>query len=75
MIEKKFNGNSEKIFGYDVFISDCEEYAVANPSLSRTISGNIFKPIDLLASLEEKDYNYLFSLGGVLYFKKRENTK
>ncbi len=68
MIEKKFSNEPLKLFGHDVFTSDCEEWVVAIPKLFN----NSTEVVNLYEHFEEKGYNFLFSSGNVLYFRRKK---
>jgi len=66
MIERKFSNDSERLFGYDIFKSDCGKWVVAN---SRIFS-ECTDVVNLIEHFEEKDYNYFMSFNNALYFRK-----
>jgi len=69
MIERKFS-DAIKLFGHDVFISDCKKYAVANPR----VFGGVTESVNVLEYLEERGYDFLFSARGALYFRKKQEV-
>ncbi len=68
MIERKFSDDSKELFGYHMIISDCKEWAVARSKFF----GSVVEAVNVYEHFEEKGYNFEFSMGDVLYFRRKK---